>query len=44
MRSIWSIPAPKAGEKEQGKHSSQKPLDLLKRIVVASTKERLLLS
>jgi site-specific DNA-methyltransferase (adenine-specific) len=39
MRSVWSIPTPKTGEKEQGKHPTQKPLDLLMRIVLASTKE-----
>jgi site-specific DNA-methyltransferase (adenine-specific) len=37
MRSVWSISTPKNGEKEQGKHPTQKPLDLLKRIVLAST-------
>ena len=37
MRSVWSIPAPKGGEKELGKHPTQKPLDLLSRIVRAST-------
>jgi len=37
MRSVWSIPAPKNREKEQGKHPTQKPLDLLLRIVKAST-------
>ena len=39
MRSVWSITAPKNDEKEHGKHPTQKPLDLLKRIVLASTKE-----
>ena len=39
MRSVWSIGAPKNGEKEHGKHPTQKPLDLLKRIVLASTAE-----
>ena len=38
MRSVWSIVSPKSGEKEHGKHPTQKPLDLLKRIVLASTK------
>jgi site-specific DNA-methyltransferase (adenine-specific) len=37
MRSVWSIGTPKNGEKEYGKHPTQKPLDLLKRIVLAST-------
>ena len=39
MRSVWSIPSPKSAEKEFGKHPTQKPLDLLKRIVLASTAE-----
>jgi len=39
MRSVWSITSPKNGEKEYGKHPTQKPLDLLKRIVLASTNE-----
>lgn len=37
MRSVWSIPTPKPSEKTFGKHPTQKPLDLLKRIVLAST-------
>ena len=37
MRSVWSIPTPKNGEKEFGKHPTQKPLDLLLRIIKAST-------
>jgi len=39
MRSVWSITTPKNDEKEFGKHPTQKPLELLKRIVLASTKE-----
>jgi site-specific DNA-methyltransferase (adenine-specific) len=39
MRSVWSIPAPKTEEKVNGKHPTQKPLDLLKRIIIASTNE-----
>ena len=39
MRSVWSIPAPKSGEKKFGKHPTQKPLDLLLRIITASTNE-----
>ena len=38
MRSVWSIATPPKGEKEHGKHPTQKPLSLLERIVVASTK------
>ena len=39
MRSVWSITSSKNSEKEHGKHPTQKPLDLLKRIVLASTNE-----
>jgi site-specific DNA-methyltransferase (adenine-specific) len=39
MRSVWSIASPKNSEKEYGKHPTQKPLDILKRIVLASTNE-----
>jgi site-specific DNA-methyltransferase (adenine-specific) len=38
MRSVWSIPTPAPSEKEFGKHPTQKPLALLRRIVQASTK------
>ncbi len=37
MRSVWSIPTTAQREKEQGKHPTQKPLALLKRIILAST-------
>jgi site-specific DNA-methyltransferase (adenine-specific) len=37
MRSVWSIPTPKNEEKKFGRHSTQKPLDLLVRIIKAST-------
>jgi len=39
MRSVWAIGTPKAIEKKFGKHPTQKPIDLLKRIILASTKE-----
>ncbi len=39
MRSVWSIGTPKPYEKKFGKHPTQKPMDLLERIIVASTKE-----
>jgi site-specific DNA-methyltransferase (adenine-specific) len=39
MRSVWSIALTKASEKQHGKHPTQKPYDLLKRIVLASTNE-----
>lgn len=37
MRSVWSISTPPPSEKGHGKHPTQKPLDLLDRIVLAST-------
>lgn len=37
MRSVWSIHPPKKEEKIYGKHPTQKPTDLLKRIILAST-------
>jgi site-specific DNA-methyltransferase (adenine-specific) len=39
MRSVWAINTPKPWEKKYGKHPTQKPLDLLERIVRASTQE-----
>ncbi len=37
MRSVWAINTPKSTEKTFGKHPTQKPFDLLRRIVLAST-------
>lgn len=37
MRSVWSIYPPQKWEKTFGKHPTQKPFELLKRIVLAST-------
>lgn len=37
MRSVWAIGTPKPEEKKYGKHPTQKPEELLKRIVLAST-------
>ncbi len=39
MRSVWSIPTPPPSEKVFGKHPTQKPLALLKRIILSSTKD-----
>lgn len=39
MRNVWEISAPAAPEKKFGKHPTQKPVELLNRIVLASTKE-----
>ncbi|TAN32514.1 site-specific DNA-methyltransferase [Patescibacteria group bacterium] len=37
MRSVWAIYPPKKEEKIFGKHPTQKPIDLLVRIILAST-------
>jgi len=37
MRSVWSLNTPQNGEKKFGKHPTQKPINLLRRIVLAST-------
>jgi len=39
MRNLWQISAPPAEEKKFGKHPTQKPVELLTRIILASTKE-----
>ncbi len=39
MRNLWEIPPPPASEKHFGKHPTQKPLELLKRIILASTEK-----
>jgi site-specific DNA-methyltransferase (adenine-specific) len=39
MRSVWVINPPKKEEKEHGKHPTQKPLELLKRIILSCTNE-----
>lgn len=39
MRTVWSITAPKQIEKKFGKHPTQKPIELLKRIILSSTNE-----
>ncbi|MFX1383701.1 MAG: DNA-methyltransferase [Promethearchaeota archaeon] len=39
MRSVWSIPLLPKAEKEFGKHPTQKPLELLNRIVSSSSNE-----
>lgn len=39
MRSVWSIPTPKPIEKKFGKHPTQKPIDLLKRVILSSSDE-----
>ncbi len=37
MRSVWAMGTPRPAEKKFGKHPTQKPIDLLRRIVLAST-------
>ena len=39
MTSVWTIPAPGREEKVFGKHPTQKPLALLERIILASSRE-----
>lgn len=39
MKSIWTMTAPNGNEKEFGKHPTQKPIQLLERIILASTIE-----
>lgn len=39
MRSVWAINTPCAKEKKYGKHPTQKPEELLKRIVIACSDE-----
>lgn len=37
MKSVWRLPAPGKGEKQFGKHPTQKPLALVERCLLAST-------
>jgi len=39
MRSVWAISTPQKVEKKFGKHPTQKPEELLRRVVLASTKK-----
>lgn len=39
MKTVWSIPAPNTEEKNYGKHPTQKPVQLLERIILASTRK-----
>ncbi len=39
MRSVWAIGTPRKEEKRYGKHPTQKPEELLERVVLASTNE-----
>ncbi len=37
MRNMWAIPYPSPGERKYGKHPSQKPLELISRLVLIAT-------
>ena len=39
MRNMWSIPLTPKSEKWAGEHPTQKPIELLKRVIVSSSKE-----
>lgn len=39
MKSVWMIGTPSKEEKKYGKHPTQKPLELLDRMILASTKQ-----
>ena len=39
MKDVWTTSLTKTSEKKQGKHPTQKPLEILDRIILASTKE-----
>ena len=39
MRNVWEMSSPPAKEKKFGKHPTQKPVELLKRLILASTEK-----
>ncbi len=39
MRSVWTINTPGKEERKHGKHPTQKPIELLKRVILASTEK-----
>lgn len=39
MKSVWTMAAPSGDQKKFGKHPTQKPVQLLERIILASTAE-----
>src|SRR4030042_1460334 len=39
IQNVWEISAPPAEEKKFGKHPTQKPVELLRRLILASTRE-----
>ena len=40
MRSVWNIPLTSPEEKQHGRHPTQKPLELMRRIVLASSNKK----
>lgn len=40
MKDVWTTSLTKPSEKKCGKHPTQKPLEILDRIILASTKEK----
>ena len=40
MRNMWDIPMTPKGEKEFGKHPSQKPIQVMDRLVVGLSNEK----
>ena len=39
MKDVWTMTSPKKTEKLEGRHPTQKPLELLKRLILSSTSE-----
>ncbi|MBT3393076.1 MAG: site-specific DNA-methyltransferase [Elusimicrobiaceae bacterium] len=39
MKTVWNIKPPTNGEKKYGKHPTQKPIELIERCILASTKK-----
>ena len=40
MKDVWTIGRPKKKEKEFGKHPTQKPEEIIERMILSSTKEK----
>ena len=40
MRNMWTIPVTPRKEKLEGNHPTQKPIELLKRVILSSSMER----
>lgn len=39
LRNLWDIPSTPSGEKRHGKHPSQKPIEILERLIIGGTKK-----